>query len=321
MTTVRVALLVLAIAVVPARASSVSVVTTGDAELQAIVAKHLEAWLRGHGHTVAPSLSAEATSTLLNCMVMDDQGCARGVVDAQAKAESVLYVQALASRTNNATVFNVFWFPKGKEPIGMRRACEECNADLMASSLAEMLGMILGASKLERGRLALRSRPEGMTVLLDNETIGVTPLEREVPAGEHTIVLMHRGQRVGERTLMVHADVTADILIPVTLPAESVTTTREGRSPLLGGLVMGLGGAALVAGVALYVTSEEDDGTKLFYRDTKPLGIGLAAGGAVVAGLGVWLWLRARGSDEEPASSPTVTITRDTGVIGWSRAF
>ncbi len=316
-----VALVCLALAALPARASSVTVVTTGDADLQATVARHVETWLRGHAHTIAASLSAEASSTLLNCMTMDDQGCARGVVDAQAKGDSLLYVQAIRSRTSNATVFNVYWFPRTKEPIGMRRACEECSPDLMRSILEEMLGMILGASKLERGRLSLHSNPEGMTVLLDNENIGVTPLEREVPAGPHTIVLMHRGQRVGERTLKVHPDVTAEITIPVTIPVDTDSgSQRAGKSPVVGFLVLGLGVAAIGAGVAFYVTSEEDDGSKLFYRDTKTLGIGVAAGGAVVAGLGVWLWLRTRGSDET-ASAPTVSITRNTGVIGWSRAF
>jgi hypothetical protein len=205
----------------------------------------------------------------------------------------------------------------------MRRACEECNPDLMRSTIEEMLGMILGASKLERGRLALHSKPEGMTVLLDNETIGVTPLEREVPAGQHTIVLMHRGQRVGERTLKVHPEVTAEITIPVTVPVDTAgggESRRSGTSPLVGGLVMGLGGAALAAGIALYVTSEEDDGSKLYYRDTRPLGIGVAAGGAAIAGLGVWLWLRARGADAE-TSTPTVAVSADAGVIGWSCAF
>jgi PEGA domain len=301
-----------------AGASTVSVVATGDADLQAVVAKQAEAWLRGHGHTLGASLSSEATSTLLNCMVMDDQGCARGIVDTHAAGDAVLFAQAIRSRANNATVLNVYWFPKGKEPIGMRRACEECSVDLMRSTLDEIFGVVLGASKLARGRLALHSTPEGMTVLLDNETIGVTPLEREVPAGQHTIVLMHRGQRVGERTLKVQADVTAEINIPVTVPSDSDDGEDGGKSPIVGGLVLGIGAAALVAGVVLYVTSEEDDGSKLFYRDTKPLGIGFAAGGAVVAGLGVWLWVRASGSKE---SAPVVTIGPEQGVIGWSRAF
>jgi hypothetical protein len=317
MTAARLALLASLLAAAPAHASSVTVVATGDAALQATLSKHTENWLRGHGHSIAPSLSVEATTTLLNCMVMDDQGCARGVVEAQAKGESVLYAQAIKSRSSNATVLNVYWFPKGKEPIGMRRACEECNADLMRSTIEEMLGMILGASKLERGRLALHSKPEGMTVLLDNENIGVTPLERELPAGEHHVVLMHRGEKVGERTIKIHAEAAAEITMPVTLPAGD---NGDDGSPsrVVPGVLLGVGGVAVATGIVLYFTSETDDGTKPTYRDTKPLGIGVAAGGVAVAAVGAWLWVRAGRSSD---SAPVATINSHGGVVGWSRAF
>lgn len=323
MTAARLLVLCIVLAAGTARASSVTVVASGDADLQATLAQQVEGWLRGHGHTIGAALSAEATNTLLNCMVMDDQGCARGVVEAQAKTDAVLVAQAIKSRTTDATVLTVTWFLKGKEPIGMRRACEECTRDLMRSTVEEMLGMVLGASKLERGRLSLRSTPEGLTVLLDNENIGVTPLEREVPAGPHTIVLVHRGQRVGERTLKIHPDVTAEITIPVTLPADDAGDDGDARgtsggSRVLPGIALGLGATALASGVVLYFTSEVDDGTKPTYRDTKPLGIGLAAGGVVVAGIGAWLWVRAgRRTD----SAPIANISTQGGYVGWSRAF
>ncbi len=320
MSAVRALVLCVLLAARLAHANTVNVVATGDADLQADLSRTLESWLRGHGHTVGAPLAPDVVSTLLNCMVMDDQGCARGVVEARATGDAVLFAQAMKSRTSNATVLIVYWFIKGKEPVGMRRACEECSADLLKSTADEMLGMVLGVTSAARGRLAVSSDPSGLTVLLDNENIGVTPLEREVAAGPHKLVLMHRGQRVGEKQVKITSDVTAEIKIPVVLPPEPSTTVRQGRSPLLGGLVMGLGGAALAAGIALYVTSEEDTGEKLYYRDTKPLGIGLAAGGAVVAGLGVWLWLRARGGDET-TSAPVVSIHHGGGMLGWARAF
>lgn len=304
-----------------AGAGTVNVVATGDAELQANLSRTLESWLRGHGHTVGAPLAPDVVSTLLNCMVIDDQGCARGVVEARATGDAVLFAQAMKSRASDATVLIVYWFIKGKEPVGMRRSCEECSPDLLESTLDEMLGMVLGVSTAARGRLSVRSDPPGLTVLLDNEMIGVTPLEREVAAGTHKVVLRHRGQQVGEKQVKIQAEVTADIKIPVVMPREQRAASGAGHSSLLGGLVMGLGGAALAAGIALYVTSEEDTGEKLYYRDTRSLGIGVTAGGAVVTGLGVWLWLRARGGDEEATSAPVVSITSTGGTVGWTRAF
>jgi hypothetical protein len=301
----------------PAHAGSVAVVATGDGDLQPTLAAQLESWLRGHGHTIGAPLSIEAVSTLRNCMVMDDQGCARGVVDAQAKTDAVRFGQAIRSRASDSVVLDVYWFSKGEEPIGMRRACDACTVDLMRSTVEQMLGTVIRTSTQERGRVLVQSRPPGMIVLLDNQNIGVTPIEREVAAGEHEIVLMHRGRTVGQRTLKVHADVTAEILIPVTIPEDTAPAGDEG-SRVLPALLLGLGVAAIATGVVLYTTSEVDDGTRPTYRDSKPAGIGVAAGGLVIAGIGGWLWVRAGRSVD---SAPVATMTSTGGYLGWSRAF
>lgn len=320
MTLLRAAILAVVVTASMARAhaNTVTVVTTGDADLQAKVSSAVEGWLRGHGHTLGPPLAAEPTNTLLNCMVMDDQACARGLVEARVKAEAVLFAEVIRSRgTNGAIVINVYWIPKGREPIGMRRACEDCSAALMKSTLDEALDTVVGAGKLEHGRVEIHSKPEGMSVLLDNETVGVTPLEREVATGEHMIVLMHRGQKVGEKKLKVMADVTAEITVPVTVPVDDEMSEHT-SSRLVPGLVLGGGATALVAGVVLYATSETDDGTKPTYRDTRPLGLGLAVGGIALAGVGAWLWIRAGHASE---SAPVATLTSSGGIVGWSRAF
>jgi len=311
------ALLLVLLTAAPARAGTVGIVVTGDENLQPLLSKQFDGWLRSHGHTVGEPFPADAVNALLNCMLIDDQGCAQGVVAAQSKTDVVLYGQAVKSRTSKATVITVYWLYKDKEPIGMRRACEECSDDLMRSIVDEMLGLVANVSSEERGRIAIHSKPEGMTVLLDNENIGVTPIEREMPVGNHHIVLVHRGQRVGERALKVQPDVTAEITIPVTMPKDTPETGGEEASKVVPGLVLGLGGAAIATGAVLYFTSEVDDGSKPMYRDTKPLGLGVAAGGVVLASLGAYLWLRSGPTD----STPVATIDRHGGIIGWARAF
>ncbi|HUS31339.1 MAG TPA: PEGA domain-containing protein [Kofleriaceae bacterium] len=303
----------------PARAGTVGIVVTGDQGLQAELSKQLDNWLRGHGHQVADALGADGTRSLLNCMEIDDQGCAQGVVAARAKTEAVLYGQAAKSRTSKATILTIYWLYKDKEPVGMRRACEDCTADVMRGIVDEMLGLVTQVSSEKRGRVALHSKPEGMQVLIDNENIGVTPMERDLAVGTHQIVLMHRGQRVGERSLKVQPDVSAEITIPVTMPVDDEPEGRRSRpSRVVPALVLGLGVAAIAGGAVLYVTSEEDTGEKLYYRDTKLAGIGVAAGGVVVTALGTWLWVRAGGPAD---SAPVATLDAHGGTIGWSRAF
>jgi hypothetical protein len=89
------------------------------------------------------------------------------------------------------------------------------------------------------------------------------------------------------------------------------------RSRTVPALVTGIGVASLIAGGVFYLTSEKDDGTQLYYRDTKPLGIGLGVGGAVLIGAGVILFLR-----EPPRNAgPNVAVTPQGGFIGWTGAF
>jgi hypothetical protein len=308
-------LVIVAVLSAPVRAGTVSVVVTGDSELQAALSRNVESWLRTHGHTVGEQLPADTVSSLINCMVIDDEGCARGVVDARTKSGSVVFSEIRKPRTkaSNATTLIVYWLIKGKEPVGMRRACADCSEELLKSTLDEMLDTIVGASELARGKLELRSKPAGLTVILDNENIGITPVEREVPAGIHTIILMSSGRKVGERTLKIQPEVTAEITMTATIPRDP----NEPRSRVLPGVALAVGGAAIVAGTILYLTSDVDDGTKFEYYDNRPVGIGVAAGGLAVAAVGAYLWFRSGNSD----STPVVAIDHHGGYVGWSRGF
>lgn len=270
----------------PATAGTVGIVVSGDQELQPALSQQIDTWLRAHGHTVADALPADGVTSLMNCLLIDDQGCAQGVVAARSKTDVVVYGEARKSRTTSATVLQLYWISKDKEPVGMRRACEECNPGVMRSVVEEVLGLI---GTFKRGRVAIHSKPEGLTVLVDNENVGITPIERELPVGQHQITLMHNGERAGEKTVRVQPDLAAEIMIPVTLRVVTPDPEHHG-SRVVPGIALGIGGAAIVAGAVLYLTSEVDDGSKPRYRDTKPLGIGVAAGGAVLVGIGFIGW-------------------------------
>ena len=90
-------------------------------------------------------------------------------------------------------------------------------------------------------------------------------------------------------------------------------------SRVLPGLAFGLGSAALVAGAVLFVTSETDDGTQLFYRDTRLLGAGVAAGGLVLTGLGTWLWLK--NGPRDSAAAPLASVGPHGASLGFTCAF
>ena len=87
------------------------------------------------------------------------------------------------------------------------------------------------------------------------------------------IVLMRDGKKVGER---LEGSTRRS---PPRSRSRSPFTTSPQPSRVMPGLAFGLGSAALVAGAVLYFTSEKDDGTQLYYRDTRLLGAGVAVGG------------------------------------------
>ena len=100
---------------------------------------------------------------------------------------------------------------------------------------------------------------------------------------------MHGGQHVGEKSVKIQTELAAEITIPVTLPVES--RARAGRVARRCPASRSASAVRRSRRVlVLYLTSEVDDGSKPRYRDTKPLGIGVAAGGAVLVGIGFIGW-------------------------------
>jgi hypothetical protein len=290
----------------------VAVVVTGDPALQTLTVAQIEGWLRGHGRAPGEALGADAAKTLINCFVIDDHGCARAVIDKRSTSDEVVYARIEPVRSHQETVtITMFWLSKGHEPVGENGACEQCNDDVLRGKIDALLDTLVSASTAARGRLKVHSRPEGMTVLLDNERIGVTPIERELPAGPHTIVLTHRGQRVGNRSVTVQPDEDSEIAIPVVEP-----TTVDPHPHLNAGIAFGVGAAAFATGIVLFATSETDDGSKPTYRNTRPLGLAVGAGGLVLLAVGAVWWLRGGGD-----SSPTASLDRHGGMVGWARAF
>jgi hypothetical protein len=134
-----------------ASAGQVGVVTFGDETLRPAVGERFEKWLRKHGHdVVADPLSEDAINTLANCFTIDDLVCARGVFDARAKTETLVYVGIDAAGKN--VTFSVYWFHKGKDAVGERRVCEKCEAGAWHGLTDKMLERLAGDPVIKRER-------------------------------------------------------------------------------------------------------------------------------------------------------------------------
>jgi PEGA domain len=307
----------------PADAKSIGLLVTGE-YLKGPTQQQAEKWLTEKGHKVVTSpLPAEAVKTLLNCFVLDDPKCMRGVVEARASTPTLVSIRVdITSKKAREIRLTIDWFAKGHSPASARRTCDKCTEDVLRSTIDTMLEDLAKTAPGFTGRIKLTSDPEGMTILMDNKTVGVTPLELTVPTGSHTFKLVQDGRTGPEKTVDV-SDQTIDLALegpPAAAPNGDVpqptVVVEQRRSRLVPGLMIGIGLAGVGAGVALYLTAYKEDGSQHYYYDNKNLGIGVAAGGAALALTGVIIILATKST-----TGPTVSMTPGGASVGWAGSF
>ncbi len=324
----RVLVLLLALLALPltardANAKSVGVLVTGE-YLKGPTLQEAESWLRSHGQKVVTNaLPSDAIKTLLDCFILDDPKCMRSVVDARATTDTLVSIRIdIASKKQREVRVTIDWFAKKHSPVTARRTCEGCSEAVLRSTIDAMLEDLSRTAPGFTGMVKVTSKPDGITVMLDGQTIGVTPIERSVPVGEHTVQLAKDGRTGALKTITVDSDTPVDLTLDAPSGAQPVedrpaprSATR--RSRLVPGLMIGIGLAGVGAGAALYFTSEAPTGNGRTYRDTKNLGIGVAAGGGALLLTGVIIILATKST-----TGPTVSMTPGGGAaVGWTGSF
>jgi hypothetical protein len=126
-----------------AYAQRVGVVVTGEATVQPQVAAQLERWLHEKGREVVPGpLEPEAINTLIDCFVLEDLGCARGVVDTRSKSKAVVFTRAETTQNSDGTrdiAISGYWFQKNRDVVAERRVCAKCNDDTLHATVDELM--------------------------------------------------------------------------------------------------------------------------------------------------------------------------------------
>ena len=115
----------------------VAVVTTGDAARKAAVSADVAAWLRQHGYEAAAAPSADASDSIIDCIVIGDTACARGVFAKQVTADQLVYVSA--ETAGGDTTITAIWFTRTVAPVSASRACPSCTDASLRATLAGVL--------------------------------------------------------------------------------------------------------------------------------------------------------------------------------------
>jgi hypothetical protein len=316
------AILALAISLSPrvAAADSVGLLVLGD-YLKQPTRDQGEKWLRDHDQQPETSpLPADAVKVLQDCFIVDDPKCSRSVIDSRATTPSVVAIRVeVTSKKDKDVRLTIDWFVKGHNPVSSRRTCEACTENVLRTTLDAMMLDLAKNKPGFMGRIKVTSTPAGMTVLVDGATAGITPLERDLPAGGHKLRLVQDGRMGAEKAVTIAAGAPMDVTLeapppPKELPPPPPPPGKSSR--VLPGVLIGIGVAGIGAGAALYFTSEKPDGTNRTYRDTKKLGMGVAGGGAALAITGVIIILATGGN-----SGPTVSTTAGGATVGWIGRF
>lgn len=236
-----------------AHAEKVGIVVTGEANLQPQLASQLERWLHDRGRTLVPgALEPDAINTLIDCFVLEDLGCARGVVDVRSSSRALIYARAEQTSnpdgTRNISV-TAYWFQKNAEPNVERRVCNQCTDAKLIATVDEMM-------------LALAHTPPVGS--------GATAASAAPPAPAPTVAA---ASPTDESAGSDASDGGSRRLLPYGLMG-------AGAVALIGGIAM----------VAMDEDPDPSDTTSKTYRDTATAGVVLGAAGAAALGVGIYLW-------------------------------
>ncbi|HEU4732251.1 MAG TPA: PEGA domain-containing protein [Kofleriaceae bacterium] len=320
MTRIAVSLAILLALGSPARADGdVGVIVAGEGSMQPQLAAQIESWLSKHGHTLVPSpLPPDAVTALIDCMALDIQGCAREIVEKQARSSSMVYAKVELTSDSDSFTRNVtltaYWFDKGHDAVSQKTLCARCTDQTLRTTADAIMRKLVGGGEL--GHVKLKSNPPGARITIDGKPIGVTPLDWDLASGTHTIKMDKSGTKPESRTIIVVSSRTDTLQMDLVPGGEE---DQASRSRILPFAALGVGAALIGTGIVL-IAIDQDPGPHAPPRiyDTAGQGVGLAIGGALVAGVGAYLlWFRS----PRAASTPVAAFTSDTAYIGWLGRF
>lgn len=233
-----------------AYAERVGVVVTGEATVQPQLAAQLESWLENHGReVVAGPMEPEAISTLIDCFVLEDLKCARGVVDARAKSRAIVFAKAEATQNEDGTrniAITGYWFQKQKESLAERRVCERCNDEALNATVEELM-------------LALVSEPPLPAPDAPKPGAIAPPQDTTRPRWQPIALMAAGGAALVAGGILIAIDQDVD---PVGKQSPTIRDTATG------GVVLGLAGAAaLGAGVFLWMRDKQSTPVASVSRD------------------------------------------------------
>lgn len=305
---------------VPAAADpSVGVVVPGTEAVHSKTEAAVIAWLGKQKIDIAPApLDKDGMLTLSNCLAIADMACARGVVEARAKSDSVVVIVAQASgpKKKRDLQLSAYWISKRRDVVSLQRMCSHCTDEVLPTTIDGLMGDLSHLVPAMTGRIMVQSKPGGLLAMVDNDAIGMTPVTHDLSPGKHRVAISRDGKLVEQREVNITAGKTTEVMIDAPAPPPPPPPpTIARRSRAVPAAMIGVGLAGIATGAVFYAIGGPT-GDSMYYTDLRTPGYFVAGGGAAVAIVGTILFLRGG-----TTSTPTVAVTPGHAVIGWAGRF
>ncbi len=208
-----------------------------------------------------------------------------------------------------------------------RERCETCGVAEAAERVA--LASVALRARLEAlaatpAHVVVQSRPGGAAASVNGKPVGRTPVDLELPGGQHRLGLELEGYNKAERHFTVVSGVDETINVDLLRPPSQFPYKAVGWVAVVGGaaLVAAGGYAVSLDGKVIACDDSEKDINGLCprLRDTDLIATALVGVGAATAALGgVSLWVA---SQQAPAPADTVAARIPRGVgVRWAGRF
>ena len=209
------------------------------------------------------------------------------------------------------------------------RFCEQCTDDTLSALTTELTTDLIQKAQLESGRtvLSIKSTPQGAIYTVDGVLRSATDALITIVPGRHVVTIERDGYQTETRTVEAVEGRTAEVMVTlrhmeplgrVSVEKQPEVTHRSLKLPIT---LVALGTAAIVGGgIALAynqgdVAQPVDHEQPRWRYNTIPVGATSIAAGAVLAGVGGYLWWKYSRDDAGPVGSMPMVSPITGGVV------
>jgi hypothetical protein len=131
----------------------VGLLLNGNSTKFALIEAHFGEWLRAHGEVLGfPSIAAASMiSKIADCFVRENLDCARALVEATEKANTLLYVDvAETAGMPPDLAFTAYWFERGQDVLVARGSCQGCTTASLRSTTDVIMTRLVRVAKRQK---------------------------------------------------------------------------------------------------------------------------------------------------------------------------